>query len=195
MRSAYLTSVVVVTTLLCTGIAAQTQSAGPYKIVKTARVGGTGGFDYVYADAANRRLYIPRSGQGARVSVFNLDTLAPEGEIPNTSARGAAVDPKSNHGFASSKPVAMWDAKTLAVIKTIDVQGNPDGILFDPFNQHVYIFSHVAPHATVINSVDGTVLGTIDLGGAPEQAVTDGAGHVLSISRTKRTLRSSMPKR
>jgi DNA-binding beta-propeller fold protein YncE len=178
MRSAYLTSVVVVTTLLCTGIAAQTPSAGPYKILKTAKVGGAGGFDYVYADTANRRLYIPRSGQGARVSVFNLDTLAPEGEIPNTSARGAAVDPKSNHGFASSKPVAMWDAKTLAVIKTIDVQGNPDGILFDPFNQHVYIFSHAAPHATVINSVDGTVLGTIDLGGAPEQAVTDGAGHV-----------------
>ena len=178
MRSAHLARVVVVATLLCTGIAAQTPSAGPYKIVKTARVGGTGGFDYVYADTANRRLYIPRSGQGARVTVFNLDTLAPVGEIPNTSARGATVDPKSNHGFASSKPVAMWDAKTLAVIKTIDVQGNPDGILFDPFNQHVYIFSHAAPHATVINSVDGTVLGTIDLGGAPEQAVTDGAGHV-----------------
>jgi hypothetical protein len=154
------------------------QQAGPYKVLKTARVGGAGGFDYVYADAAGRRLYIPRTGPTARITVFNLDTLEPVGEIPNTSARGAAVDPKSNHGFASSKPVAMWDSKTLAPIKTIDVQGGPDGILFDPFNGRVWILSHSAPNATVINAADGSVAGTVDLGGAPEQAVTDGKGHL-----------------
>jgi DNA-binding beta-propeller fold protein YncE len=123
-------------------------------------------------------LYIPRTGPSPRVTVFNLDTLEPAGEISNASARGAAVDPKSNHGFSSSKPVVMWDAKTLAPIKSIEVQGNPDGILFDPFNQRVYVFSHSAPHATVINAADGSVAGTIDLSGAPEQAVTDGQGHI-----------------
>jgi DNA-binding beta-propeller fold protein YncE len=123
-------------------------------------------------------LYIPRTGNPARVTVYNLDTQESVGEIANTNARGAAVDPKSGHGFASSKPVAMWDAKTLALIKTIDVQGGPDGILFDPFNQRVWIFSHGAPNATVINSVDGAVVGTVDLGGAPEQAVTDSKGHL-----------------
>ena len=160
--------------------AAMVASAGlaQYKIIKTAKVGGAGGFDYVYADSAGRRLYVPRSGQGARVSVFDLDTLAPVGEIANTNAHGAAVDPKSNHGFASSKPVAMWDTKTLAPIKTIDVQGGPDGILFDPFNQRVWIFSHGAPNATVIDTKDGSIVGTLDLGGAPEQAVTDGKGHI-----------------
>ena len=151
---------------------------GPYKVLKTARVGGDGGFDYVYADADGRRLYIPRTGNPARVTVFNLDTQESVGEIANTNARGAAVDPKSGHGFASSKPVAMWDTKTLALIKTIDVQGGPDGILFDPFNQRVWVFSHGAPNATVINAVDGSVVGTVDLGGAPEQAVTDGKGHL-----------------
>ena len=159
--------------------AASTQAqTGPYKILKTAKVGGAGGFDYVTADPDGRKLYIPRSGSPARITVFDLDTLAPAGEIPNANARGAAVDPKSHHGFASSKPVVMWDTKTLAVIKTIDVEGNPDGILFDAFNQRVYVFSHRAPHATVINSVDGSVVGTIDLGGAPEQAVSDGKGNI-----------------
>jgi DNA-binding beta-propeller fold protein YncE len=157
---------------------AQQGPGGQYKIIKTAKVGGAGGFDYVFADAAGRRLYIPRSGPGARVTVFNLDTLETVGEIPNTNARGAAVDPKSGHGFSSSKPVAMWDTKTLALIKTIDVQGNPDGILFDPFNQRVWVFSHSAPNATIIDAKDGTVVGTLDLGGAPEQAVTDGNGHI-----------------
>ena len=157
---------------------AQPASSGPYRILRTAKVGGTGGFDYVFADAVGRRLYIPRSGQGARVTVFNLDTLEPVGEIPNTNARGVAVDPKSGHGFSSSKPVAMWDTKTLAVLKTIDVQGNPDGILFDPFNQRVWVFSHSAPNATIIDARDGSVVETLDLGGAPEQAVTDGNGHI-----------------
>jgi DNA-binding beta-propeller fold protein YncE len=147
-------------------------------VLRTAKVGGEGGFDYVYADVAGRKLYIPRTGAGPRITVFNLDTLEPSGEIPNASARGAAVDPKSNHGFSSSKPVVMWDAKTLATIKTIEVQGSPDGILFDPFNQRVWVFSHREPHATVINAVDGSVVGTLDLGGAPEQAVTDGKGHI-----------------
>ncbi|MCX6630197.1 MAG: hypothetical protein NTW28_21475 [Candidatus Solibacter sp.] len=165
---------------LLVALVAMIASAGfaQYKVIKTARVGGVGGFDYVFADAVGRRLYIPRSGQGARVTVFDLDTLAPVGEIANTNARGAVVDPQSNHGFSSSKPVAMWDTKTLALIKTIDVQGSPDGILFDAFNQCVWVFSHSAPHATVIDAKDGSIVGTLDLGGAPEQAVTDGKGHI-----------------
>jgi DNA-binding beta-propeller fold protein YncE len=161
------------------------QQAGPYKVLKTAKTGGLGGFDYIYADVAGRRLYIPRGAVQnatppvpARITVFDLDTLAPAGEIPDTRANGAAVDDKSGHGFATSKPVAMWDTKTLKLIKTIDVQGNPDGLLEDPFNQRVYILSHQAPHVTVIDAKSGDVLGTLDLGGAPEQAATDGKGHV-----------------
>ena len=151
---------------------------GPYKVLKTVKVGGAGGFDYVYADSAGRRLYVPRTGPSPRINVFDLDTLEPVGEISNTNARGVAVDNKSGHGFATSKPVAMWDAKSLAIIKTIEVQGNPDGILSDPFNGRIYIFSHSAPNTTVIDAKDGSILGTIDLEGAPEQAVSDGKGHV-----------------
>jgi DNA-binding beta-propeller fold protein YncE len=92
--------------------------------------------------------------------------------------RGVAVDPESHHGFGSSKPLVMWDTNTLATIKTINVDGGPDGILFDPFNERVYVFSHRAPNATVIDAKDGSVVGTIDLGGAPEQAVTDKKGHI-----------------
>ena len=163
----------------CTGTGfAQDPGDGPYKILKTAKVGGDGGFDYVYADAAGRRLYVARSGPTKRISVFNLDTLQPVGEIPDVGAHGAAVDPKSHHGFASSKPIVMFDSKTLKTIKTIDVQGNPDGLLFDRFDQRLYVLSHAAPNVTVIDTKDGSVLGTIDLEGAPEQAASDGKGHI-----------------
>ena len=174
-------------------LAALSQSPGPYKVLKTAKVGGLGGFDYIYSDDAGRRLYIPRgAAQGdtptpARVVVFDLDTLAKVGEIPNTRANGAAVDAKSGHGFASSKPVAMWDTKTLALIKTIDLDAKvqPDGILADAFNQRIYVLSHPSMDATVIDAKDGSVLGAIDLGGAPEQAVSDGKGHLYVVIQDK----------
>ncbi len=178
MRRVSLAFAIVTATLPFTGSAQDASTAGPYKVLKTAKTGGEGGFDYVYADAAERRLYIPRTGPSPRITVFNLDTLEPVGEIPNASAHGAAVDLKSHHGFATSKPVVMWDSKTLATIKTIDVEGGPDGILGDPFNGRIYILSHRAPNATVIDAKDGSIVGTIDLGGAPEQAVTDGKGHL-----------------
>jgi DNA-binding beta-propeller fold protein YncE len=154
------------------------QDSGPNKVLQKARVGGDGRFDYVFADAEGRKLYVPRTGTSPRVSAYDLDTLKLVGEIPNVNARGVAVDPKTGHGFGSSSPVAMFDTKTLAPIKTIEVQGGPDGILFDPYNQRVWIFSHRAPNATIIDTKDGSIVGTLDLGGAPEQAATDGKGHM-----------------
>jgi hypothetical protein len=184
---------IAIATALCASVGlAQTPAAGPYKILKTAKVGGEGGFDYIYADVAARRLYIPRGGTRAipatdtapavaavpgRITVFNLDTLAPVGEIPDTGGNGVAIDPKSGHGFSSSAPVSMFDTKTLAVLKKIDVgTARPDGILFDSFNDRVYVFSHPTKNALVIDARDGTMVGTIDLGGVPEQAVADGKG-------------------
>jgi hypothetical protein len=167
-----------IASLASVDVAQQAPASGPYSVLKTAKVGGEGGFDYVFADAAGRRLYVPRSGPAARITVFDLDSFAPVGEIPGVNAHGTVVDPKTNHGFVTSKPVVMFDTRTLAINKTIDVQGNPDGILFDSFNERVYILSHSAPNATVIDAKDGSIVGTIDLGGAPEQGVADGKGHI-----------------
>ena len=138
--------------------------------------------------AAEPALWRPRTASPAkpatagRVTVFDLETLAPLGEVPNTGGNGAAVDPKSGHGFTSSKPVSMFDAKALTLIKTVEVgAAQPDGILFDGFNDHLYIFSHPTKDATVIDSKTGAVLGTVDLGGVPEQGVPDGRGTLYVV--------------
>lgn len=166
-------------TVFAIALAAQAQpaeSGGSYKILKTAKVGGAGGFDYVFADSSSRKLFIPR---GNRVTVYNLDTLASEGVIDNTrGVHGVAVDPQSGHGFASSNPVVMFNTSSLATIKTIEVQGNPDGIFFEPATHRIYVLSHRAPNVSVLDAKDGSIVGTIDLGGAPEQGVSDGEGHV-----------------
>src|SRR5205085_3193984 len=46
-------------------LSAQSSNTGPYKVLKRARVGGEGNWDYIYADVAGRRLYIPRRAPNA----------------------------------------------------------------------------------------------------------------------------------
>jgi DNA-binding beta-propeller fold protein YncE len=151
-------------------------AADSYKIIKTSKVGGPGGWDYVYADADSRHLYIPR---GDRITVYDLDSLDSVGTIPGAnSVHGVAVDPLTHHGFSSSRPLLMWDSRTLAPIKTIEVQGGPDGILFEPATERIYILSHRAPNITVVDATNGDIVGTVDVGGAPEQAASDGMGKV-----------------
>jgi len=164
--------------LASAGLVRQVLADGPYKVLKSAKVGGEGGFDYISADVEGRRLYVPRNGPMGQLMVFNLDTLESAGSIANVSAGGAVVDPKSHHGFSTTKPITMWDSSTLQVIKTIDVDGRPDGIMLDPYNERIWVLSHMVPYATVIDAKEGTVVGTLDLGGGPEQAVSDGKGTV-----------------
>ncbi|MGD0735057.1 MAG: YncE family protein [Terracidiphilus sp.] len=177
MPTKHLVSAAVIA-LLAFAPLAHAQDSGPYKVLKIQLVGGDGGMDYVTADPDGRNLYVARSGPAGHIGVFNLDTLAQVGDIPGTSAHGGAVDTATGHGFATSKPVTMFDSKSFAVLKKIDVQGNPDGYLNDAWNHHFYILSHSEPNITILDDKDGSILGTIDIGGAPEQAVTDGNGKI-----------------
>ncbi|MEP6494276.1 MAG: hypothetical protein ABJF01_16455 [bacterium] len=178
----------------------------PYKVAMRAKVGGEGGTDYIFANAAERRLYITRNAVSARaatdstpertavpgrVTVFDLETLKPLGEILNGGGNGAVTDVKSGHGFASSHPnISMFDTKSMQMIKTIDPNdGNPrpspqfsaDGIYFDESDGRVYIGSHPTKELIVIDAGDGTVKGKIDLGGVPEQTVSDGHGTLYAM--------------
>ena len=164
--------------MLAFASATQAQDSGPYKVLKIQLIGGDGGFDYVTADSDGRNLYVARSGPSGHIGVFNLDSLAQVGDIPGTSAHGGAVDTSTGHGFATSKPVTMFDSQTFAILKKIDVQGNPDGYLNDAYNHHFYVLSHSEPNITVLDDKDGSILGTINIGGAPEQAATDGHGKI-----------------
>jgi len=183
--------------------ARQAPTGGPYKVLKTAKVGGEGGWDYIYADVDGRRLYIPRNATReaaatattpavpaavARITIFNLDTLEPVGEIPDTGGNGVAVCAKTGHGFSSSRPaISMFDTKTQTLIKKIDFpQGfGPDGIYCDAFNDRTYVFSHPTKNALVIDAKDGSVLGTVDLGGTPEQGVSDGKGTLYVVMQAE----------
>jgi hypothetical protein len=185
------------------GLAQQPASGGPYKVLKTVKAGGEGGWDYIYADTVGRRLYIPRGAVLARPAtdnspaseavdkrliIWNLDTLDKVGEITGVGGNGAAVCPKTGHGFTSDHPKpSMFDVATMKFIKNIDIPEGfqPDGIYCDTFNDHVYIFSHPTKSALDIDAKDGRVLANIDLGGTPEQGVADGKGKLYVVMQDR----------
>jgi len=151
----------------------------PYRILKTITVGGDGGFDYIVADSDGRRLYLARSGKdNPRLLAFDLDSLKQAGELDGISAHGAVVDPSNHHGFASSKPLAMFDSTSTTLLKSIAVDGNPDGLSLDAPAHRVYVLSHSAPNITAINTADGGVIGTVNLDAAVEETKSDGKGHL-----------------
>ncbi|HEY5042260.1 MAG TPA: hypothetical protein VIK53_09675 [Verrucomicrobiae bacterium] len=161
--------------LLAGKVLAQTDA--PYKVLDTAQIMGNGGVDYVYADNDGRRVYVPRGGN---TFVFDLDSHKYIGTITNVGGHGVAIDTKTHHGVSSSSPPSLFDTETMEKIKSIDVQGRPDGILLEPLTDRVYIFSHEDPSITVIDPKDGTVVGTVDVGGAMEQAQSDGQGKLYA---------------
>ena len=152
------------------------EDIAPYKVLATTQLMGNGGIDYVYADNDARRVYVPRGGS---TFVFDLDSHKYIGAITNIGGHGVAIDTATHHGFSSSSPVGMFDTETMRKIKSIEVQGRPDGILLEPFIGKVLIFSHEAPSITMIDPKDGTVTGTVDVGGAMEQAQSDGQGKLF----------------
>ena len=158
--------------LLAGNVLAQ-DSASPYKVLDTTQLMGNGGIDYVYADNDGRRVYVPRGGN---TFVFDLDSHKYIGTVTNIGGHGVAIDTATHHGFSSSNPPGMFDTETMQKIKNIEVQGRPDGILLEPLTDRVYVFSHPAPSITVIDPKDGSVVGTVDVGGAMEQAQSDGQG-------------------
>jgi DNA-binding beta-propeller fold protein YncE len=151
-----------------------------YALAKHFALGGEGGWDYVTADGASKRLYVPRS---TRVVVLDTETGKPVGEIPETEGvHGVALAPDLGKGFTSngrSSTVSVFDLKTLKVLSRVKTTGeNPDAILYEPTSKRVFTFNGRGQNATAIDAVSGDVVATIALGGKPEAPVSDASGRV-----------------
>jgi YVTN family beta-propeller protein len=161
-----------------------------YQLLKKAGVPGTGGWDYLTVDEAARRVYISHATQ---VDVLDADSFALVGTIPNTpGVHGVAVASESGRGYISagkSDSVIPFDLKTLKSMPEIKVGKKPDAIIFEPLTKRVYVMNGESDSITVLNAKDGSVAGTIELGGGPEFAVSDGKGNLyVNLEEKNETL-------
>jgi len=167
--------------LLAIMVALPAVAAGAdYKVVKTWKLGGDGGWDYLTADSDGHRLFIARA---TRVMVIDTESGKQVGEIPDTTGvHGVALDSEIGRGFTSNgreDTVSVFDLKSLVVEKKIKVGSGPDAILYDPFSKRVFTFNGKGHDMTAVDAARGEVVGKIELGGKPEFAATDEKGTVF----------------
>lgn len=163
--------------VLCSPFAGFGQAAAPgYHVVRTIKVGGEGGWDYLTVDTAGNRLFVSR---GSHAMVIDLASGSVVGDIPNTPGiHGVALAPELNRGFTSNgrdSSITIFDYHTLAPLTVVKIPArNPDAILYDPATKRVFTFNGGTGNATAIDATSGSVIGSVDLGGKPETAVSDG---------------------
>jgi len=161
-----------------------------YQLLKKVAVPGTGGWDYITVDDAGRRIYISHATQ---VDVLDADTLAQIGTIPNTpGVHGVAIASEAGRGYISAgkaDSAIAFDLKTLKPLGETKVGKKPDAIIYEPATKRIYVMNGDSDSITAINAKDGSVAGTIDLGGGPEFAVSDGKGNAyVNLEEKNETL-------
>jgi len=175
-----LSSVAVAITVAAVTAPARVEAQQPYKIVDHWKIGGDGGWDYLFADSGAHRLYITH---GARVEVLDTQTGKPVGAITGLhGTHGVALDNGGKFGYISDgggNAVVIFDRSTLATVATIPTGTNPDGIVFEPATQTVWAFNGRSKDVTVIDAATRKVVATIALPGKPEFPAVDGHGTVF----------------
>jgi len=150
-------------------------------VLKSYKLGGEGGWDYLKIDAASRSLFISRS---THVIVMDIETGKPVGDIPDTpGVHGIALAPELGRGFTSNGregSVSIFDLKTFKPLEKVQNVGqNPDAILYDPATKRVFTFNGRSGDSTAIDAATGKIVGKIPLDGKPEFATSDENGKIF----------------
>jgi YVTN family beta-propeller protein len=153
----------------------------PYHIEAKWTIGGTGGWDYLIADAKANRLYITH---GTRLEVLDTTSGKSVGSITGMKGlHGVALDDDGRFGYISdggSNAVIVFDRANLQTLASIPVGTNPDGITFEPVTRTVWAFNGRSQNVSVVDVAQRKVIATIALPGKPEFPAADGKGTVFA---------------
>lgn len=160
-------------------IAAAAFAAEGYKVITKYKIGGTGGWDYVAVDSANRRIY---ASHGTKVEVLDADSGKLVGSIDQLhGVHGIAVAPDLGKGFitnGSSNSTTIFDLKSLQKTGEPATGQNPDGICYEPKTKRILTFNGRSNDSSIIDAKTSEIVATVKLGGKPENCATDAAGKV-----------------
>lgn len=186
-----------------------TAATGGYHLLKKFSFGPAEGstreyFDYITVDSSARRVYL---SHGTEIKVIDADSGTLIGNITGLKQdHGVALASSFGRGFISDGAqgkVIIFDLKTLKVVGEAKADNDADSVVYDPASQRVFAQNGDPHSSTVIDAKSGAVVGTIELGGAPEFAVADGGGtlyvnledknEVVAIDSHALTIKSRWP--
>ena len=138
---------VALTTVLALG--SVSDAGARYAVVNEIPIGGSGGWDYIVADAGAHRLYV---SHGTHIVVVDPDRGTVVGDIPDTQGvHGIALAPDLGLGFTSNgraNTSTIVELATLKAVGTVKTGENPDAILYEPSHHEVYTFNGRSGSAT-----------------------------------------------
>ena len=166
--------------ILLVAVCAHASAASPhlYTVAKSIPLGAPDRWDYLTFDPGSARLY---AAHAVQIDVIDTRNGSVIGKVPVDGANGIALVPARGKGYAGSrakKAVLVFDLESLAVMKTLPADEDTDGAIYDPASHRVFVVEGDPAAATVIDTDNDTVVKQLPLGGKPEFAVTDGAGHL-----------------
>ena len=176
------------TALLFTLLASTTAlAAAPgYTVTKAISLGAPDKWDYVSFDAASHRVFV---AHGDHTDVIDANTGAMLGKLANIhGAHGQAVaaDGAIWADSGTTANVTAYDPKSLAAIVTLPAQLDADGVIADPSGKTLVVLNGDGESATLIDTGSRIVRSNIKLGGSPEFAAADSAGHLyINIASTR----------
>ncbi|HVH29936.1 MAG TPA: hypothetical protein VM818_24475 [Vicinamibacterales bacterium] len=153
---------------------------------------GDGGTDYIDVEAATGRVFVSRTNHMMVVEGASGKVI---GDILNTpGVHGAGVATTAGHGFTTNsgnETVTMFDLKTLAVLRQIEVGPGLDGIMYDEPDDKIILTNHSRPIGTLtaIDPKSGDIVATVELEDTlPEGAAADGKGHIFVNNESRNTI-------
>lgn len=149
-------------------------------IQKISLPNGDGKWDYLKMDGERERLFVSHLD---RVHVIDLTTNKPIGEITGLQGvHGVTLAKALEKGYISNgtnNTVTVFDYNSFKVLKTIQLDGKkPDAMLFDKYSNRVFAFCNGDKVAIAIDADTDEVVGKVEVGEAPEFAVTTDKGMV-----------------
>ncbi|GAJ29285.1 hypothetical protein AA0498_0120 [Acidomonas methanolica] len=136
-------------------------------------------WDYASVDSVTRRVYVAR---GVSVMAIDLSSMrVTNAFMPAQHAHAVLPLPGGQEILITngdSNTAVIADGITGKVRATIHTGAKPDAALFDKFTGDVLVMAADDGRIDMINPQSGTLVGSINIGGGLEAAVSDGAGHV-----------------
>ncbi len=171
--------------LLLASTAAQAAAPG-YTLSRTVALGAPDRWDYVSYDAKTNRVFVAHSDH---TDVVDATSGTVQGKLAGLAgAHGQAVASDGTIWADSGKTgqLTPFNSKTFAAGTPLPAGAGADAVVGDPAGTIIATMDGDGKTATLVDAATRTVKSTVALGGEPEFAASDKAGHFyVNMASTK----------
>lgn len=166
-------------------VVASGMSAQVYHLEGSMKVGGSGGWDYLCADSASRKLYVSHSTE---VVVFDMDSLKELGRLEGFGfVHGIVILPTGKKGFISDgqkNEVVVFDPSQMRITGHIPTDANPNSMVYNKMTNRLFVGHKPSRSLDAIDPDAEKLTSKIHLHGIPEFPVSDSRYLYVNIDDT-----------